>query len=410
MTRGNLRLAVRSLRQSRSRSIMTMFGVIIGVSAVITTMALGEGLKRQVVGQISQLGRDLITIRPGRLVERDDSGAIRKVNIAATYGAGAGSLSEQDLATIKGTAGIKIQSPVSVMQSSAQLSDGRSQAVSVLGVNEKLPELIGQKVEVGSFFDAAEQNRHVAVIGKTVADELFRETAPIGMTLTIRGQDYIVRGVFETFDTTPFGPAIDMNRSIYVPSGVLKEASANNVQILQVLLRPTEPAQTDRLVASLNKSLLAAHGGQSDVTVLKQDENLLVANKVLQIITMFVASVAGIALLVGGVGIMNIMLAAVSERTHEIGIRKAVGATNQQILRQFLTEASVLSVVGGLLGVLVATAAVFLIRVTTNLKPVISWQVCVVAVSVSIAIGLIFGIVPAIKAARKDPIDSLRRA
>ncbi|MDQ5886568.1 MAG: putative transport system permease protein, partial [Patescibacteria group bacterium] len=225
---------------------------------------------------------------------------------------------------------------------------------------------------------------------------------------TIRGEDFIVRGVFEEFAPVTLGQGIDLNRAIFVPDLSLKNVAGEAAPVVRVLVRPDNPDNAKELATNISNAVEEAHGGQNDITVLRQDENLAVNSNVLNLLTGFVAAIAAISLLVGGIGIMNIMLVSVSERTREIGIRKAVGATNRQIRNQFMAEAITLSFIGGLLGIIISFAINFIIRVTSNLTPVITWPVVVIATGVAISVGVLFGTVPAIKAARKDPIESLR--
>jgi putative ABC transport system permease protein len=166
---------------------------------------------------------------------------------------------------------------------------------------------------------------------------------------------------------------------------------------------------SSRAAQDVTNALKQAHGGQTDFTVLQADDNLALAGTVLGLITNVVAAIAAVSLIVGGIGIMNIMLVSVSERTHEIGVRKAVGATNKQILRQFMTEAVVLSVTGGILGVVFAILVNYLLRIFTNLQPVVTLPVVAIAVMVATVVGTIFGMAPALQASRKDPIEALRR-
>jgi putative ABC transport system permease protein len=408
MRSGNYRLALKALRSSRWQSAMTMFGIVVGIVSVITTVSMGEGIKRQVLGEINYLGSDLITVRPGKGVERDASGVIKKVDNKFIYGFGSGSLSDQDVAIIQGEKGVKISSPLRLLEGSAKVENREFNAGYILGTSDSLPEILQQKVEYGVYFSSGDENRKVAVVGKQVAEQLFQENVPIGQTLQIRGEDFIVRGVFEQFKPGILGQGIDLNKAIFVPNESLKEVAGAAAPVTRVLVRPTNPDQAKKLAADISNTLREAHGGQDDFTVLRQDENLQVAGGVLDILTGFISAIAGISLLVGGIGIMNIMLVSVSERTREIGIRKAVGATNRQILNQFLSEAIVLSVVGGIFGVVLSFIINFIIKVSTNFQPVISWQMVVIASGVSIAVGIIFGTVPAVKAARKDPIEALR--
>lgn len=175
-----------------------------------------------------------------------------------------------------------------------------------------------------------------------------------------------------------------------------------------MLAKPVDPAATEDTILAIEGALRESRGGQKDFTVLKQSENLALAEDVLNLLTSLIAGVAAISLLVGGIGIMNIMLVSVTERTQEIGIRKAVGATNRQILYQFMTEAAVLSLAGGVLGVLFSLLANVLMRIMTDLQPVITLEIILIASGVSFAVGIIFGMAPAAIAARKDPIDALR--
>jgi ABC-type antimicrobial peptide transport system permease subunit len=385
-----------------------MFGIIIGIVSVITTVSLGEGIKHQVLGEINHLGSDLITVRAGRGVVRDDSGAIIKINPEFMYGFGSGSLSDQDVAIIQGSKLIKESSPIRLYSGSAKVENREYPDGFIIGSSPALPNLLQQKVEFGNYFSEAEDNRLVAVIGKRVAEQLFRENIPVGQTFSLRGQDFIVRGVFEEFKPGLLGQGIDLNKAIFVPNASIKEVVGTAAPVVRVLARPKTVADSNNAAISISKELRASHGGQNDITVLRQSENLEVTGGVLDILTAFIAAIAGISLLVGGIGIMNIMLVSVSERTYEIGIRKAVGATNRQIRSQFMAEAIMLSAVGGILGISISFALNFIIRVLTNLSPIITWPVVAIAFGVAFGVGVVFGTIPAVKAARKDPIDALR--
>ena len=408
MLGGNIKMAMAALRSSKWRSLLTMLGIIIGVVSVVTTVSLGEGVKKQVAGQINRLGSDLITIRPGQVVTRDASGNITKINLSSGLGINSGSLPANDLGVIQGTPNVRLAVPISLISGGARTEERQYNSGYIIGTSEKMPEVLKQKVNYGAFFTVGELNRHVAVIGQTVAEQLFSENVPIGMSFSIHGQEFIVRGVMDKFDSPPLALGPDFNSAIFIPYEIGKQLAGGNVQLSQVLVRPGKPELTGATIAAINKRLTAAHGQQNDFTVLRQDENLAVTSDILNLLTGFIAGIAAISLLVGGIGIMNIMLVSVTERTREIGIRKAVGATNRQILGQFLVEALVLSVVGGIIGTLLALLINVLLRIFTNLQPVISWPVVLLASLVVLVVGVIFGITPAAKAARKDPIDALR--
>jgi putative ABC transport system permease protein len=403
----NIKGAIKSLRMSKWRSLMTMTGIILGIVSVVTTVSLGEGVKRQVVGQINRLGSDLITIRPGNIVSRDNDGNITRIRQLSDYTFASGSLSDGDISTVSNTSGISQTVPINLVNSGARFGSKEYNDGLIIGTNESFPSAVRQKIIYGSFFTAADSKRKVVVIGKKVAEQLFEENVPIGLSLTIRGQDYIVAGVFDQFESSPLAFGTDLNKGIFIPYSVSRDITGNS-QLVQILTRPVNPAQTRETIVTLNKNLKAAHGGQDDFTILKQDENLAVAGNVLDLFTAFISGVAAMSLLIGGIGIMNIMLVSVTERTREIGIRKAVGATNRQISSQFFVEAAVLSSIGGVIGIGLAYIVNLLLRIFTHLNPVITPSVVILAAAVSLALGTFFGIIPAFRAARKDPIDALR--
>ncbi|MCA9334397.1 FtsX-like permease family protein, partial [Candidatus Saccharibacteria bacterium] len=297
---------------------------------------------------------------------------------------------------------------MSLVNGVATYEDKRLDNGVVVATTANLPELTNQTVDFGEFLTDHDEGRFFAVIGPGVAEQLFGENVPIGKSIDFRGQRFTVKGVMTKFDSTPLVSGIDFNNSVFISYATGKALSEGNAQVVQILVKPAEAEGVDRTQASIESALLQTHGGQQDFSVLKQDETISAAGNILTILTALVAAVATISLVVGGIGVMNIMLVSVTERTQEIGIRKAVGATNHQILMQFLVESMVLSLAGGALGVLLALVINFVLRVTTSLEPVLSPIVIVVAMLMSLVVGVIFGVVPAMKAARKHPIDALR--
>ena len=408
MWTSDVKMALQSLSSNKMRSLLTMIGIVIGVIAVVVTVSLGEGVKQQVIGQSQQFGHDLIVVRPGKIVRRDAAGHITGYNFLS--GLGGTSLNEQDADVIRKTKDVSLSVPLSLISGNLELNDGSGSYddASIIATTDQLPKVLNQKVEFGDFFSPSESSRSIAIVGKRVAERLFKENVPVGKLFKIRGHEFIVSGVFEEFPGTSLTTTVDFNNSVFIPYSVGKNLSGGNAQIYEVLAKPLPNAPLDKTITAITNNLRVARGGQEDFTVLKQSENLFIAGSIVNVITGFVGGIAAISLIVGGIGIMNIMLVSVTERTREIGIRKSVGATNRQIVGQFLTEAIVLSVVGGLLGVLLAVIANFLIRIFTNLQPVITVPVMVIAVIVTMVVGVLFGLTPAVKAARKDPITALR--
>jgi len=406
MISSDIKMAWQALRTNKARSLLTMFGIIVGVLAVVVTVSLGDGVKQQVAGQTNQFGQDLIVVRPGKLVRRDSRGRIVGYNLLAGFGGS--TLTAQDADLIRKTPNVSMSVPLSLISGGVITEDGTTDDnASLIATTYQLPQILNQKVLYGGFFDANDNNRDIAIIGKQVAADLFKENVPIGKSFSTRGHSFIVGGVFDDFPKSPLATTLDFNNGIFVPLGAAKAVGATS-QIYQILAKPANPARVDETTAAITAGLRTAHGGTEDFTVLKQSETLNIAGSILNVITTFVAGIAAISLIVGGIGVMNIMLVSVTERTREIGIRKSVGATNRQIVGQFLTEAVVLSFVGGIIGLVLSVLANFLIRIFTNLEPAITLPVMLVAAGVSVAVGIIFGITPAIKAARKDPITALR--
>lgn len=408
MFRNNLRLALTSIGSSKWRSFLTMLGIIVGVSSVLIIVSLGEGVKRQVEDQINHLGPDIITVRPGKAVSRDDTGTVQSVSLLTAFGGG--SMAETDLEIIRRTPNVKVAVPISLVPGVARVDNRELKDGVILGTTASMPELFNQELLYGGFFnDAEDASRNFAVIGKQVAEQLFKENAPIGRAMQIRDQTFIVTGVFEEFSANPLAPGTNYNAAVFVPYEVGKKLGSGQVQIQQIVAKPNQPEQLNDVVASIDARLMNARAGQQDYTILRQADNLAIASKVVDLLTLLISSVAAISLFVGGIGIMNVMLVAVSERTREIGVRKAVGATSYQVASQFMIEAAAISLMGGFLGIVVSFVANYFIRLFTDLAPVITPQAIGLALGIAFVVGVVFGTAPALRAARKDPIESLRQ-
>jgi ABC-type antimicrobial peptide transport system permease subunit len=268
--------------------------------------------------------------------------------------------------------------------------------------------MINHELEYGSFFSGGEFDVNKVVIGRNVAVKFFNENVPIGKSMKIRNQEFVVTGVFSKFSANIINPTLDMNNAIFIPYETGKDIANGSTHIFQILAKTDDSSESGSSVASISTSIKQNHGGEDDFTVLRQDETLTIAQNIVGLVTSLVAAVAAVSLLIGGIGIMNIMLVSVSERTREIGIRKAVGATNSQIRQQFLIESIVLSVWGAIAGLFISLLINIGLRIFTDLQPAITWQITVITAGVAIIVGAIFGLAPAIKASTKDPIESLR--
>jgi len=406
LTRGHLKAGIDSVRSAKLRSFWTMLGVIIGVASVITIVAIGEGVKQQIGGQIHHLGENLITIKPAQLhagsgSNGDNANVLSGLNVSGT-------LTGADVRTISRVKDVSASAPLTIVTGAIKGANGTYNDGFVLGTTSDLAGLLNQSIAYGAFLTPEDDGQTVAVLGQHAAEKLFDENIPLGRSFSFHGQDFIVRGIFNQFNTAPLSQQADFNNAIFIPNDVAERLTNNTAPTYEILAKAANTKQTSQVAQHIRRALDVSHGGQSNFSVLAGNQNLTASNQILDLLTRMIAGVAAISLLVGGIGIMNVMLVSVAERMHEIGIRKAVGATNRQILSQFIIESSLLSLVGGLLGIGLAFAVDGALRLATNLRPVISWQVVLVASGVSLFVGVLFGTVPALKAARKDPIEALR--
>lgn len=401
----NLRMAIKSVRSRRLRSFITLLGVIIGVVGVITSVSLAEGVKQQVARETTQLGGDVLTIRPGVQLNQNRDGIISGISFLAPNSTSS-ILSEKDLAAIRDTDGVRLSVPLNLITGVPAKDDKTSNESVTIGTTTGLLNLLNQDVEFGKFFDE-NSNHNFAVIGSSIASELFAENAPIGQGFTLRGKEFIVQGVLEKQRVASFSQGIDFNKAVFIPYGTAKEMSGT-AQSFEILAQVNHIEEIDDVAAQIEENLADIRGGQKDFTILKVNDTRAVADSVVNLIGSMIGIIAVIAMVVGGVGIMNVMLVSVTEREHEIGIRKAVGATDSQIAGQFMIEAVVLSTWGAMLGIFIAGLINAAFRVLTEIQPAIVWEVMLFAGLLSIVIGVVFGAAPAIKAARKNPIDALR--
>ena len=411
----SLRSALRSLVVNKLRSALTMLGVVIGVAAVIAMVAVGNGASERVQSTVLQLGSNLVTVTPGAQTDQGLRGA----------GAIAQSLTLDDMRSVSE------QLAGSIQAIEAEQMAGRWQIVAggtnwnapVTGVTEQYPLVRDWKLAAGEFFTESDLrlNAQVAVLGATTAANLFGDGEAVGQTIQLRqagaaGQrariiSFRVIGVLEAKGST-FGFGRD--DQILVPTTTSQRVltgRTNAVSSIVIKAAATETmAETTEDVRAI---LLARHKisdpQAADFTVTNQNDTLAAPSTITTTFTLLLGSIGGISLLVGGIGIMNIMLVSVNERTREIGIRKAVGARRRDILMQFLIEAIALTGTGGILGILLGWGITEVVkRFQPDVLVVITAGTVAVAVGVSVAIGVIFGLYPAVRAARLHPIEALR--
>lgn len=402
----NFKIAFSSIRANRIRSLFTMFGIIISVATVITAVSLGEGIKSQLSNYISTTGKDTVTIRGGVI----DGNTTNSIDTAALL-LSPKQLKSSDQSLIEKLPGVKTTASFSLIPGvpDRQENYGSPDNLKVIATTAAAHKILNQPILYGGFFQGNDNNTPTAVIGKHVAEEFFKMNVPIGQKFTFMGKQITVSGVLQEFQSNPLLPSIDYNRGIFLPSSFAQSLVSDPLQPYQIMASPKPDVTPAELATQITAALSSDRLGNVDFSVLKAEDLTSLTGNFLRILNKLVLVFAAIALISGGISIMNIMFVSVSERNQEIGVRKSVGATNNQILSQFLTESIIISFLGAVVGVTCSLVANYVIRLTTNFAPVVSWKIMTLSTLAAIIVGVVFGIIPAIKAARKDPIMALRR-
>lgn len=398
----SLRMAITALLANKMRSILTMLGIIIGVGSVIVMIAIGLGVQQTVTSSIASLGSNMIIVTPGST----NQGGVRSAAGSSQ------TLKLEDAEAIKKKIkNIDYVSPT--VNSSYQVVYGNQNwNSSVYGVTPEFLNIRDLTVSTGSFIsnqDLESRNR-VAVIGTTVATNLFGETNPVGKNIRVNNQPYKVIGVLESKGQSSMGS--DQDDMVIVPLTTAQERLMGITYIRTINIQASSADQIEPVQAQVEVLLRQRHhivgDKEDDFTVRNLTSLMEVMKTNTTTLTLFLGSIAAISLIVGGIGIMNIMMVSVTERTREIGIRKALGATFQNIMMQFLIESVVIGVVGGLLGIFMGISLALVLGKFTQFYTVITASPIIISFAVSVGTGLFFGIYPARKAARLDPIEALR--
>jgi len=395
-------IALRALRRNKLRSSLTALGIIIGVASVVAMVALGNGAQARIESQISSLGQNLLTIF---------AGSRRAGGVNSGLGSASALTLEDADAIRREVPDVVAVSPEDTTSAQA-IANGRNWSTTIAGEAPEYLEITDWKLADGSMFTARDVRSaaKVAVIGSETAHELFGPLNPIGQTVRVKNMPFVIIGLLESKGTGMGG--MNQDDRIIVPFTTAMRLLTGDKYLRSVSVQISGADRMDAAEQQITSLLRQRHrltaGRDNDFSIFNQKQIADTVSSVTTIITLLLGAIGGISLLVGGIGIMNIMLVSVTERTREIGIRIAVGAQPADILLQFLIEAITLSLLGGTIGVLLGVGASDLVGRLTNFVPIVSTGSIILAFGVSCAVGVFFGFYPARKAALLNPIDALR--
>jgi putative ABC transport system permease protein len=398
---------------SKARSFLTVLGIVIGIASVIALMSLGNGAKKDLTERISILGTANITVVPGASSGEGPMGMHGGPGKGLAGGGETSTLTQQDLESLSARVGSSAISGVSGNISATSIFDtsqgeGRFQ---VTGTSQDYSGIMNLMIAEGGWYTAEDvgSGARVIVLGNDLSNLVFGEgTSPLGKSLAVEGDQYTVIGVLDVADENGI---TNPNEAAYIPYTAARESFGNGY-FTSIVVQAKDEASVDEAKEEATSILLRNHGIKdedlADFTVRSSQDLLATITSITDIMTAFLAGIAAISLLVGGIGIMNIMLVSVTERTREIGLRKAVGATTSDILVQFITEAVMLTFTGGILGILFGQLLSIAAGRMLEFSTIVTGSSVLLAVCVAAVIGIVFGIYPAAKAARLDPIEALR--
>jgi len=395
-----IRLALSRLGAARLRAVLTMLGVIIGVASVVALVAVGQGATNGITKQLQNLGTNLLTINPGATF----TGGTRGAAGSAT------TLTLEDATAIGQIDGVAAEAP-QVQTQALVVAGTLNTTTTVVGTTAAYATIRNYDVWQGSFLTDAsiEAGMRAAVLGATTADDLGLDGSAIGTTITIDGLPFRLVGILQSKGSV--GPFSE-DDEVLIPLTTAQHYFVTGDSVRSIVISVASQGQMDQVKTEISSLLDRRHGlsaGQTaDYTIQDQSQLLGTVSNVSTLLSLLLAGIASISLVVGGIGIMNIMLVSVRERTREIGIRKAVGARNRDILAQFLVEALTISTLGGLIGIAIGVLASVLIGALAGWGFAFNPVTVIVAVGFSLAVGIVFGVWPARQAARLDPIAALR--
>ncbi len=404
LLRTNLRLARISIKENRTRSFLTCLGIAIGVASIVLILSLMGGISNLVKNEVNEIGSDLIVVRPNSSKDSVTS-VIEELTSSNSFQNS--SLNVSDVEAISKIEGVNAVAPIAISRNMINSEKNNLPSTQILGTNLDFIKIEPLAMHYGSFLSENNEEKSV-VLGRTLSLALFNTiNSTIGKTIEIMGEKFMIVGVLEEVDKSINFDNVDFDNAVIMDIKSLSKIT-DSVQIQQINIKAANTDVLGQVSNEISDALVKQKLGDRNFTVSYGDQISHPASSLFTIISGMLTLVAAISLVVGGIGVMNIMLVSVAERSHEIGVRKAVGASSRNILMQFLFEALILSILGGLFGLILGYILAFIISTITPFAPYISWSIIALTFLTTLAVGIIFGIYPALKAASKNPIDSLK--
>lgn len=394
-----IKSALSSILRAKLRSLLTILGIVIGISSVVAVIAVGNGLHAEIKKQMDVLGLKVLTVN-------NNPNSI--------------DFTQQDLSSIEKIPNVSSVAPIIYVAASASYLNNSYQSAIITATTPSIKDIINQSLANGRYMTSADQN--VAVIGSDVAASLFGQTSSVGKNITLTYLTYNQDGAEQTNTATfqvigvykklsnnsSIGLSSELDGGIFIPESSGIAINGNHLNISTIFIKTSSSSDIQQVTQAITSTLTNDRGKSQGFTITNAKDIVQSYNNTLTQVTSFIAAVAGISLLVGGIGIMNIMLSSVSERTREIGIRRAIGASHKTILMQFLVESLILTTIGGILGVICSFGLAYIASLEIKIAPVFTLQAYVIGVSIAIVTGLVFGAIPAVRASKSKPIDALR--
>lgn len=404
LLKNHFKLARAAIKENRTRSFLTCLGIAIGVGSIILILSLTGSVTRLVQNEIGEIGADLLVVRPSSTKDSVTS-IVEELTSANSFQKS--NLTTSDVKAISGIKNITAVAPIAISTNTVASEKNTFTSVPVLGTNLDFIKIESLALRYGAFLSNSNHENSV-VLGHSLSLALFNTiNSTVGKTVTIMGEKFMVVGVLDSVDKSINFDNVDFDNALIIDINTLDKITGST-QIQQINVKAENTDSLEPISSEIKSTLTAQKQGDQNFTVAYGDEITHPANSLFVIVSGMLTTVAAISLVVGGIGVMNIMLVSVAERTHEIGVRKAVGASGRNILMQFLFEALILSIMGGIFGLVIGYTLAFLLSVITPFAPYISIEIIAISFLTTLVIGIIFGIYPAIKAASRNPIDSLK--